>query len=68
MELPHHQPKLQKNLFEETIIASIEKKDCKRGIDYRKSLIKMNVALHGKIDKSIYMILSRLCKIQRILP
>ena len=27
----------------------------------------MNVALHGKIDKSIYMILSTLCEIQRIL-
>ena len=51
MELPHHLPKLQKQLFEETIVASFEKKDCKHGVDYRKSLIKMNVALHGKIDK-----------------
>ena len=67
MELPHHLPKSQKKLFEETIIASFEKKDCKRGVDYRKSLIKMNVALHGKIDKSVYMILSTLCEIQRIL-
>ena len=67
MELPHHLPKPPKKYFEETIVASFEKKDCKRGVDYRKSLVKMNVALHGKIDKTIYMILSTLCEIQRIL-
>ena len=66
-ELPHHLNKTEKKLMEETISAAFDQKECKRGVDYRKSLIKLNIALKGKINSDIFKILSTLCVIQDIL-
>ena len=44
VELPHLN-KTEKRLVEETIQLSLERKEIKRRIDYRKSLIKLNVSL-----------------------
>ena len=67
VELPHHLNKTEKKLMEETIQLSLERKEIKRGIDYRKSLIKWNVSLGGKIDANVFKIMSTLCEIQDIL-
>ena len=67
VELPHHLNKTEKKLMEETIQLSLERKEIKRGIDYRKSLIKWNVSLRGKIDANVFKILYTLCEIQDIL-
>ena len=48
VELPHLN-KTENKLREETIQLSLERKEIKRGIDYRKSLIKLNISLRGKI-------------------
>ena len=66
VELPHLN-KTEKRLMEETIQLSLERKEIKRGIDYRKSLIKSNVSLRRKIDANVFKILSTLCEIQDIL-
>ena len=55
-ELPHHLNKAEKKLMEETIQLSLERKDIKRRIDYRKSLIKLNTLLRGKIDTDVFKI------------
>ena len=66
VELPHVN-KAEKRLMEETIQLSLERKGIKRRIDYRKSLIKLNVSLRGKSDANVFKILSTLCEIQDIL-
>ena len=67
VELPHHLNQTAKKLMEETIQLSLERKEIKRGIDYRKSLIKLNVSLRGKIDANVFKTLSTLCEIQDVL-
>ena len=66
-ELPHHLSKAERKLMEETITGSFAQKEVKRGVDYRRSLIMLNKVLKGKIDKTVFGILSTLCEIQRIL-
>ena len=53
--------------MQDVITASFEKKDCKRGVDYRKSLIKVTIALRDSIDRTVQKILLTLCDMQRIL-
>ena len=65
-ELPRHLNSTERKLIEETIAVSFEQKEIKRGVDYRKSLVKVVIALEGKINKDMYKILT-LCEIQRIL-
>ena len=57
----------EKKLMKEIIAASFENKECRRGVDYRKSLIKVVIALNGKIDSIVYKILSTMCEIQELL-
>ena len=66
-ELPHHLNKAEKKLMERTIQLPLERKEIKRGTDYRKSVIKLNISLGGKIDTYVFKILSTLCEIQDIL-
>ena len=42
-------------------------KSCKRGLDYRVSLIQLVVMLRNKINEQIYDILDTMCEIQEIL-
>ena len=64
MELPHHLNKSEKKMMEEIIFLSFERKDTKRGIDYRKSLLKLTIYLKGKINNDVYRILLTMCEIQ----
>ena len=66
-ELPSHLSKTEKKIMEDTILNSFSQKELKRGVDYRRSLVYLNSKLNGKIDKTIFGILSTLCEIQRIL-
>ena len=65
--LVNHVTAEEKKLLKETIEASFENKECKRGVDYRKSLIKIVSALDGKIDSIVHLILSTMCEIQELL-
>ena len=66
-ELPHHLPKNDKKVMQDVITASFDKKDCKRGVDYRKSLVKISIALRDNIDRTVQKILFTLCDVQQIL-
>ena len=66
-ELPTHLPKEEKKLFNTTVHASFDGKDCKRGCDYRASLIKLCSVLYQKVSHNVYKILTTLCEIQQIL-
>ena len=66
-ELPHHLNKVERKLMEDIIYTSFENKETKRGVDYRKSLVKLNIYLRGKINTTVFQILSTLCEIQGIL-
>ena len=57
----------RKKLMEEVISMTFERKETKRGVDYRKSLIKLTTALNGKVNNNVYQILLSLCEIQHIL-
>ena len=50
-ELPHHLNKVERKLMENIIYTSFENKETKRGVDYRKSLVKLNIYLRGKINR-----------------
>ena len=67
MELPHHLNKSEKKMMEEIIFLSFERKDTKRGIDYRKSLLKLTIYLKRKINNDVYRILLTMCEIQHLL-
>ena len=67
IELPLHLKKEEKKLMEEFISLSFERKETKRGVDCRKSLIKLTIALNRKINDNVYKILLSLCEIQHIL-
>ena len=67
IELPRHLKKEEKMLMEEVISLTFERKETKRGVDYRKSLIKVTIALNGKINNDVYQILLSFCEIQHIL-
>ena len=66
-ELIHHVNKQEKEILQNLILLSFEGKDCKRGVDYRKSIVKLVIALDGKIDKQVYNIFSTMCNIQALL-
>ena len=42
---------------------SLEDKSCKRGVDYRASLIKCVILLQNKIDDHLMNILETVCEI-----
>ena len=56
-ELPHHLNKVERKLMEDIIYTSFENRETKRGVDY----------LRGKINNTVFQILSTLCEIQGIL-
>ena len=66
-EFPRHLNKVERKLMEDIIYTSLENKETKRGVDYRKSLVKLNIYLRDKINTTVFQILSTLCEVQGIL-
>lgn len=67
MELPSHLSRDEKIIFNQALTSAFEGKDCKRGSDYRSSLLKICSLLKGQIPKVQYEILTTLAEIQQIL-
>ncbi|XP_065678700.1 uncharacterized protein LOC136093585 [Hydra vulgaris] len=66
-EISSHLNTIERKLFKEMVSLSFDNKDCKRGIDYRKSLSKLVLTLKGKIDSRAYNVLLTMFYIQGIL-
>ena len=63
----HAENKEEKILLQNAIGHVMGDKSCKRGVDYRVSLIQLVVMLRNKINEQIYDILDTMCEIQEIL-
>ena len=63
----HAENKEEKILLQNTIGHVMGDNSCKRGVDYRVSLIQLVVMLRNKINEQIYDILDTMCEIQEIL-
>ena len=63
----HAENKEEKILLQNTIGHAMGDKSCKRGVDYRVSLIQLVVMLRNKINEQIYDILDTMYEIQEIL-
>ena len=63
----HASNEKERSLLKNLIQQSLENKACKRGVDYRASLIKAVIWLKNKINDDLYDILETLCEIQELL-
>ena len=66
-ELPHHLNQKEKEIFEHAINTVFAKKDTKRSIDYRKSIIIVTAYCRGKICSFAQLMLETLVNIQMLL-
>ena len=66
-ELPYHLNKREKKLFKDAVLASFSGRECKRGSDYRLTLMYLCLQLNGKIDLEILDVLLTLTEIQEII-
>ena len=63
----HAENKEEKILLQNTIGHVMGDKSCKRGVDYRVSLIQLVVMLRNKVNEQIFDLLDTMCEIQEIL-
>ena len=66
-ELPHHLNQTEKEILEHAINTSFAKKDTKRSVDYRKSIIIVTTYCRGKICSFAQLLLETLVNIQMLL-
>ena len=66
-ELPHHLVKEQKEILEYAITTSFNKKDTKRTVDYRKSIIIVTAYCRDKICSFAQELLETMVNIQMLL-
>ena len=66
-ELPHHLNQNEKEILEHAINTSFAKKDTKRSVDYRKSIISVTTYCRGKIFSFAQLLLETLVNIQMLL-
>ena len=66
-EIGNHLSKDEKKYFKDMVTLSFDNKECKRGVNYRKSLLKLVLVLKGKIDQLAFELLSTMVNIQSIL-
>ena len=67
-EIPYHAcNEDEKSLIKPVIHQSLEDKSCKRGVDYRASLIKCVILLQNKIDDDLLNILETMYEIQDLM-
>ena len=63
-ELPHHLHQNEKEILEHAINTSFAKKDTKRSVDYRKSIIILTTYCRGKICSFAQLLIETLMNIQ----
>ena len=66
-ELSYHLNKREKKLFKDAVVASFSGKECKRGSNYRLTLIYLCLQLNGKIDLEILDVLLTITEFQEII-
>ena len=66
-KLTYHLNKQEKKLFEDAVVASFSGKECKRGSNYRLTLIYLCLQLNGKVDLEILDVLLTITEFQEII-